>query len=204
MGVLYVVTCWYLRRILHCIATKKIQQPKNRKTKTKELLYVWSMCVIGRVLLGEPCGFVGFLGGFFILYMGRIVLPGCTAALRLIMQHTHTDTALDVPTFSTRRLHVLTTPLAAKGGTMWARMVSGNIAENTISYDIGLTALLPLRRKERWGFFSLLKIRRFRPALTPRTWVTKASTPTPQTTETTFFRWVTIASCVLKPGIAVT
>jgi hypothetical protein len=46
--------------------------------------------------------------------------------------HTHTQphTALDVPTFATKRLHVLTTrePLAAKGGTMWARMVPGNFA----------------------------------------------------------------------------
>ena len=39
-------------------------------------------------------------------------------------------------------------------------------------YGIGPTALLPLRRKACWGFFSPLKIRRLRPGLNPR----KAST----------------------------
>jgi len=43
-------------------------------------------------------------------------------------------------------------------------------------YDMGTTALLPLRRKACWGFFSPLKIRRPRPGLNPRTWVLKAST----------------------------
>ena len=38
-------------------------------------------------------------------------------------------------------------------------------------YDMGRTALLPLR-----GLFSPLKIRRLRPGLNPRTWVLKAST----------------------------
>ena len=42
--------------------------------------------------------------------------------------------------------------------------------------DMGPTALLPLRRKACWGFFSPLKIRRLRPGLNPRTWVPKAST----------------------------
>ena len=42
-------------------------------------------------------------------------------------------------------------------------------------YDMGPTALLPLRRKACWGFFTL-KIRRLRPGLNPRTWVLKAST----------------------------
>ena len=42
-------------------------------------------------------------------------------------------------------------------------------------YDMGPTALLPLRRKACWGFFAL-KIRRLRPGLNPRTWVLKAST----------------------------
>ena len=41
-------------------------------------------------------------------------------------------------------------------------------------YDMGPTALLPLRRKACWGFFAL-KIRRLRPGLNPRTWVLKAS-----------------------------
>ena len=43
-------------------------------------------------------------------------------------------------------------------------------------YDVGRTALLPLRRKACWGFFRPLKIRRLRPGLNPRTWVLKAST----------------------------
>jgi len=43
-------------------------------------------------------------------------------------------------------------------------------------YDMGPTALLPLRRKACWGFFFVLKIRRLRPGLKPRTWVLKAST----------------------------
>ena len=41
-------------------------------------------------------------------------------------------------------------------------------------YDMGPTAILPLRRKAEWGFFAL-KIRRLRPGLNPRTWVLKAS-----------------------------
>jgi len=42
--------------------------------------------------------------------------------------------------------------------------------------DMGQTALLPLRRKAYWGFFSPLKIRRLWPGLNPRTWVPKTST----------------------------
>ena len=42
-------------------------------------------------------------------------------------------------------------------------------------YDMGPTALLPLRRKACWGIFRL-KIRRIRLGLNPRTWVLKAST----------------------------
>jgi len=43
-------------------------------------------------------------------------------------------------------------------------------------YDMGPTALLPLRRKACWGFFLPLKFRRLRPGLNPRTWVLKVST----------------------------
>ena len=43
-------------------------------------------------------------------------------------------------------------------------------------YDMGPTALLPLRRKACWGFLSPWKIRRLRLSLNPRTWVPKAST----------------------------
>jgi hypothetical protein len=68
------------------------------------------------------------------------------------------------------------------------REMSGNLAESsefhaTLGifymsqiYDMGQTALLPLRRKSCWGFFSPWKIRRLRPGLNPRTWVLKAST----------------------------
>jgi hypothetical protein len=78
----------------------------------------------------------------------------CTAAYRLIV---HTPCVFNVPTFTARRLHVTTTLeiLAAKGGTCWAR----NLAESSVFhatlgilympqiYDMGQTALLPLRRK---------------------------------------------------------
>jgi len=43
-------------------------------------------------------------------------------------------------------------------------------------YDMGPTALLPLRRKACWGFFRPLKIWRLQPGLNPRTRVLKAST----------------------------
>jgi hypothetical protein len=47
---------------------------------------------------------------------------GCTAACRLIV---HTPRVFNVPTFTTRRLHVTTTLeiLAAKCETCWARNV---------------------------------------------------------------------------------
>ena len=41
---------------------------------------------------------------------------------------------------------------------------------------MGQTALLLLRRKACWGFFSPWKIQRLRSRLNPRTWVPKAST----------------------------
>jgi len=44
--------------------------------------------------------------------------------------------------------------------------------------DMGQTALLPLRRRACWGFFSARKIRRLRPALNRRCWVPEASTLT--------------------------
>jgi hypothetical protein len=46
-------------------------------------------------------------------------------------------------------------------------------------YDMGPTALLPFRRKACLRVFPLLKIRRLRPGLNPRTWVPEASTPLP-------------------------
>jgi hypothetical protein len=41
--------------------------------------------------------------------------------------------------------------------------------------DMGPTALLPFRRKACLRIFPLLKIRRLRPGLNPRTWVPEAS-----------------------------
>jgi hypothetical protein len=46
--------------------------------------------------------------------------------------------------------------------------------------DMGPTALLPFRRKAWLRIFPLLKIRRLRPGLNPRTWVPEASTLTPR------------------------
>jgi hypothetical protein len=46
--------------------------------------------------------------------------------------------------------------------------------------DMGLTALLPFRRKACLRIFPTLKIRRLRPGLNPRTWVPEASTLTPR------------------------
>jgi hypothetical protein len=43
------------------------------------------------------------------------------------------------------------------------------------SCDMGQMALLPLRRKARWGFFFARKIRLLRQGLSPRTWVPEAS-----------------------------
>jgi hypothetical protein len=42
-------------------------------------------------------------------------------------------------------------------------------------YAMGPTALLPLRRKPRWGLFRPEKSWRLRPGLNPRTWVLKGS-----------------------------
>ena len=50
---------------------------------------------------------------------------------------------------------------------------------HTANYDMGPTALLPLRRKACWGFFAL-KVRRLRPGLNPRTGVPEDSTLTPR------------------------
>jgi hypothetical protein len=74
---------------------------------------------------------------------------------------------------------------------MCVRMVSGNFAENgdfqaflgifymPQIYDMGPTALLPLRRKVL-RIFSPLKVQRLWPGLNLRTWVPKASTLTPR------------------------
>jgi hypothetical protein len=43
-------------------------------------------------------------------------------------------------------------------------------------YDMGPTALLPLRRKACWGVFRPEKSWRLRPGLNPRTWVLKSRT----------------------------
>jgi hypothetical protein len=66
--------------------------------------------------------------------------------------------------------------------------------------DMGPTALLPFRRKACLRIFPLLKIRRLRPGLNPRTWVPEASTlaprpPKPLTSNVTLrhIRFTTVA-----------
>jgi hypothetical protein len=79
-------------------------------------------------------------------------------------------------------------PLAAKGGTVWARIMADNFAYMSTSfhlgifhmpqiYDIGPTALLALRRKACWGFFRPEKSWRLRPGLNPRTWLLRPRMP---------------------------
>ena len=82
-------------------------------------------------------------------------------SLRLIVR-----SELDVSTFATRRLHACHHARAPNGGR-WncGREMSGNFAQmptSTLhlgifympySYDMGPTALLPLRRKVCWGLF---------------------------------------------------
>jgi len=97
---------------------------------------------------------------------------------------------LDVPTFSARCLHVQRRerPLAAEDGTLRGREtfrhISSRIRLPRNSRDLLHAANL---RNEADGFtslpkegvlkiFSPLKIRRLRPGLNPRTWVSKAST----------------------------
>jgi hypothetical protein len=81
--------------------------------------------------------------------------------------------------------------LAAEFGTLWAgnedrqfslkcrlsRYILGIFHTPQIC-DMGTTTLLPFRRKAWLRIFPPLKIRRLRPGLKPRTWVTEASTLT--------------------------
>jgi hypothetical protein len=96
---------------------------------------------------------------------------------------------LDVPTFATRCPHVRRDARDPSGGRWngereygpvilpkWRLPRHLGIFYMPHIYDMGPTALLPLRRKACWGFFLPLKIRRLRPCLNPRTWVLKAST----------------------------
>ena len=73
---------------------------------------------------------------------------------------------------------------------LWARVLSGNLAEMTTSapfwdllhaanYDMGPTALLPFEGRRAEEFF-VLKIRRFRPGLNPRTRLPETSTLAPR------------------------
>jgi len=76
-----------------------------------------------------------------------------------------------LPLFTTRCLHVrhdLRDPSGGSGncGGEWLNDGFHAIFYMPQIYDMGPTALLPLRRKVRWGFFSPLKIRRLRPAST--------------------------------------
>jgi hypothetical protein len=94
---------------------------------------------------------------------------------------------LDIPTFATRCPHVRHDARDPSGEgwncgreycpvilPKWRLPRHLGIFYTPQIYDMGPTALLPLRRKACWGFF--LKIQRLRPGLNPRTWVLKAST----------------------------
>jgi hypothetical protein len=97
---------------------------------------------------------------------------------------------LDVPTFSTRCLHVQRRerPLAAKGGTLCGRemfqQISSRIRLPRNSRDYlhaanlrhGTDGFTSPPKEGVLRIFSPLKIRRFRLGLNPRTWVPKAST----------------------------
>jgi hypothetical protein len=96
---------------------------------------------------------------------------------------------LEVPTFPTRCPHVRQDAGDPSGGRWncgreycpvilpkWRLPLHLGIFYMLQIYDTGPTALLRLRRKACWGFFSPLKIRRLRPGLNPRSWVPKAST----------------------------
>jgi hypothetical protein len=97
---------------------------------------------------------------------------------------------LDVPTFSTRCLHVQRRekPLAAEGGTPRGReifrQISSRIRLPRNSRDLlhdtnlrhGTDGFTSPPKKGVLRIFSPLKIRRLRPGLNPRTWVPKAST----------------------------
>ena len=96
---------------------------------------------------------------------------------------------LDVPTFSARCLHVQRRerPSAAEGGTLRGRemfrQISSRIRLPRNSRDLlhatnlrrGTDGFTSPPKEGVLRIFSLLKIRRLRPALNPRTWVPKAS-----------------------------
>jgi len=95
---------------------------------------------------------------------------------------------LDVPTFATRCLHVVTAReiLAAESGTVVENVV-GNFAEMTTSTPFrdllhvanlrhGIDGFTSPPKEGVLRIFSPLKIRRLRPGLNRRTWVLKAST----------------------------
>ena len=70
----------------------------------------------------------GFIHSFII--RARSICPRCTAALRLTVRPRNPTYVLDVPTFAARCLHVhsMREIQAAKGGTLWARIMSSNFA----------------------------------------------------------------------------
>jgi hypothetical protein len=96
---------------------------------------------------------------------------------------------LDVPTFSARCLHVQRRerPLAAEGETLRGRemfrQISSRIGLARNSRDLlhaanlrhGTDGFTSPPKEGVLRIFSLLKIRRLRPGLNPRTWVPKAS-----------------------------
>ena len=115
-------------------------------------------------------------------FLGKVLGVGCH----------YFPSPLDIPTFAACYLHVCTThrDSSSEGWNYGREYCPVNLAEMTTStplwdllhaakYDMGPTALLPLRRKGCWGFFAL-KVRRLRPGSNPRTRVPEASTLTPR------------------------
>ena len=89
---------------------------------------------------------------------------------------------LDVPTFAARYLHFhndARDPSSESTGNFAWRYdfhVKSGIFYMPQICDMGLKALLPLRRKACWGLFRPEKSKRLRLGLNPRTWVLKGST----------------------------
>jgi hypothetical protein len=118
---------------------------------------------------------------------------------------------LDVPTFSTRCLHVQRRerPLAVEGGTLRGRemfrKISSRIRLPPNSRDLlhaanlryGTDGFTSPSKKGVLRNFSPLKIRWLRPGLNPRTWVPKASTLPIEHRS----RWISGEKAVRKPRL---
>jgi hypothetical protein len=128
---------------------------------------------------------------FLFLNRAQSICPRCIAAYKAYCATLNTPPhGLDVSISTTRRLHIHTTReiLAAKrwncGQECWLIILPkcrfNHVPFRDLLHAANLqhgtgTALLPLRRKARWGFFRPEKSWHLRPGLNPRTWVLKGS-----------------------------